>query len=220
MPGVASGSWFPTGFHGHFRSHMRNDIYQEYRREARPEPPHVFEKRIKEQPTNHIFSRHDNRHIFPSSVYVFENGMGKKKMLNARESYNVLRWVPLEKNLEMQTPLLSTYRMDFWEHGPTTEKMPQLIVPRLSSTSYPGIKINRQLFWSPQSRQNLAIDRTHSKVPEQPTLKDSIPKTAHSRTSSSSLRRIVSSPCKRLTVSDCLNWHSQENINQKNIEKE
>ncbi|KAE8612362.1 hypothetical protein XENTR_v10012829 [Xenopus tropicalis] len=194
MPGVASGSWFPTGFHGHFRSHMRNDIYQEYRREARPEPPHVFEKRIK--------------------------GMGKKKMLNARESYNVLRWVPLEKNLEMQTPLLSTYRMDFWEHGPTTEKMPQLIVPRLSSTSYPGIKINRQLFWSPQSRQNLAIDRTHSKVPEQPTLKDSIPKTAHSRTSSSSLRRIVSSPCKRLTVSDCLNWHSQENINQKNIEKE
>ncbi|OCT85881.1 uncharacterized protein C3orf84 [Xenopus laevis] len=219
MPGIASGSWFPTGFHGHFRSHMRNDIYQEYRREARPEPPHVFQKRIKEHSTNHIFSEHDNRHIFPSSVDVFGNGMGKKKILKARESYNIFRWVPLEKELEKQRPLLSTYRMDFWEHGNRTEKIPQLFVPRLngmSSASYAGATTHTQLFPSPQPRQNLTIEHAHSRVPEQTSLKV----TGHPGISSSPLQRTLSAPCRRLTVSDCLTW--QENMHQnsiKNIEK-
>ncbi|XP_069824848.1 uncharacterized protein C3orf84 homolog [Dendropsophus ebraccatus] len=207
MPEAITGTWFPSGFHGHFRSHIRNDICQEYRMEAKPPPPKAFTQRIKEHPAKHIFSRHDNRHIFPSSVFSFENGLGKKKLLKHRESYNFTHWIPLEEDLKRQRPLISTYRMDFWKKDDETGKMvPQILVPRLtraSSASCSGLTSTyRQML---RSHGNLQASQNSSTM-------DITLISNNNRGGAAGLQRAMSAPYKRLTVSDCLVWHTPDSI--------
>ncbi|XP_063797152.1 uncharacterized protein C3orf84 homolog isoform X2 [Pseudophryne corroboree] len=125
MPEAITGSWFPSGFHGHFRSHFRNDISQDYRLEAKPRPPTAFTQRMK--------------------------GLGKKKLLKNRESHNFTQWIPLEEEMRRQRPIISTYRTDFWTLDEKTGKVPQLLVPRLhraTSASYSGLTTYRHMLGS------------------------------------------------------------------------
>ncbi|XP_044158209.1 uncharacterized protein C3orf84 homolog [Bufo gargarizans] len=209
MPAAITGSWFPSGFHGHFRSHIRNDVCQDYRMEARPPPPKAFTQRIKEQPTKHIFSRHDNRHIFPSSVFSFENGLGKKKLLRYRESYNFTHWTPLEEELKRQRPLTSTYRTDFWRKDEETGKVvPQILVPRFNratSASCSGLTTTyRHMLGShgnlPASQNVITTDITL------------ISNSGRTGAAGLSLQRAKSAPYKSLTVSDCLIWRTPDSV--------
>ncbi|KAM3914868.1 ciliary microtubule inner protein 7 [Leptodactylus fuscus] len=207
MPEAITGSWFPSGFHGHFRSHIRNDICQEYRMEARPPPPKAFAQRIKEHPTRHIFSRHDNRHIFPSSVFSFENGLGKKKILKHRESHNFTHWAPLEEELKRQRPLISTYRTDFWRKDDETGKVaPQVLVPRLTratSASCSDLTTTyRHMLRSQNNRQ-----ASHNSTTTEIRL---ICNNSRAGAAGLSLQRAMSAPYKRLTVSDCLIWRTPD----------
>ncbi|XP_068107616.1 uncharacterized protein C3orf84 homolog isoform X2 [Hyperolius riggenbachi] len=211
MPEAITGSWFPSGFHGHYRSNIRNDICQDYRMAARPPPPKAFAQRIRENPAKHTFSRHDNRHIFPSSVFSFENGLGKKKLLQHRESYNFIYWKPLEEQLSRQRPPLSTYRTDFWRLDDEPVNVPQLLVPRLNratSASCPGVTTYRDMM-----RCHVPLQ-----IPERPTLTDS-PQIFNSRagTEGMTLRRAKSAPYNRLTVSDCLTWRMPESAKQESL---
>ncbi|XP_040214526.1 uncharacterized protein C3orf84 homolog [Rana temporaria] len=213
MPVTVTGSWFPSGFHGHFRSHMRNDICQEYRTAARPPPPKAFAQRIKENPVKHTFSRHDNRHIFPSSVFSFENGMGKKKLLQHRESYNFIYWKPMEEELKRQRPLTSTYRTDFWRLDGDPGSAPQLLVPRMNratSASYSEVTTYRDMMRS----------HVHLKTSEPPALTDGppIPNPTRAGTEGLSLRRAQSAPYNRLSVSDCLVWRVPETAKQESAQ--
>ncbi|XP_056380718.1 uncharacterized protein C3orf84 homolog isoform X2 [Hyla sarda] len=214
MPEANTGSWFPSGFHGHFRSHIRNDICQAYRMEAKPPPPKAFSKRIKEHPTKHIFSMHDNRHIFPSSVFSFENGLGKKKLLKHRESYNFTHWVPLEEELKRQKPFISTYRSDFWRKDDETGNVvPQILVPRLTratSASCSGLTTYRQML---RSHSNLQASQNSTTMDI--TL---ISNNSRAGGTGPSLQRSMSAPYKRLTVSDCLVWRTPESIKKENIQ--
>ncbi|KAK3750193.1 hypothetical protein QZH41_015417, partial [Actinostola sp. cb2023] len=56
-----SGSWFNSGFHGHFRSKTRTDFTVPYRERAKPQPPQKFLNLARERSNRHLFSRHDNR---------------------------------------------------------------------------------------------------------------------------------------------------------------
>ncbi|XP_073500938.1 ciliary microtubule inner protein 7 [Phyllobates terribilis] len=209
MPEAITGSWFPSGFHGHFRSHIRNDIYQDYRMEARPPPPKTFTQRITEHPTKHIFSRHDNRHIFPSSVFSFENGLGKKKLLKFRESYNFTHWTPMEEELKRQRPLISTYRTDFWRKDDEKGKVvSQVLVPRLTratSASCSGLTTT----YRHMLRSRGDLHASQNSITTDITL---ISNKTRAGTSGVSLPRAMSAPYKRLTVSDCLVWPSPDRV--------
>ncbi|KAM4722761.1 ciliary microtubule inner protein 7 [Rhinophrynus dorsalis] len=217
MPQAVTGSWFPTGFHGHFRSHVRNDVHQEFRKQARPEPPQAFLQRMKEHPTKHIFSKHDNRQIFPSSVFSFENDMGKRKIIKSRESFNFIHWAPLEEELKRQRPLLSTYRTDFWEINDRKERnTPQILVPRLnrlSSASCPRSTAHRNLLRIQPPRQSITIENFNTQTPQQPKSNNmsNVHNYGHFQSTSTGLQRAWSAPQKRLTVSDCLVWPTPEN---------
>ncbi|KAM9324401.1 ciliary microtubule inner protein 7 [Gastrophryne carolinensis] len=210
MPQAITGSWFPTSFHGHFRSHLRNDICQEYRMAARPKPPEAFTQRMKENPAKHTFSRHDNRHIFPSSVFSFENGLGKKKLLQHRESYNFIYWKPLEEELKRQRPLISTYRTEFWRLNDEPGKVPQVLSPwltRATSTSCSGMTTYRDMM---RNHVNLHTSNHLTMT--------GAPQTYNSRAgiNENLLRRAKSAPCNRIGVSDCLVWHGPESSKQEN----
>ncbi|XP_075688525.1 ciliary microtubule inner protein 7 [Rhinoderma darwinii] len=215
MPEAITGSWYPSGFHGHSRSHIRNDICQEYRMEAKPPPPKAFTQRITEHPTKHIFSRHDNRHIFLSSVFSFENGLGKKKLLKHRESHNFTHWRPLEEELKRQRPLISTYRTDFWRKDDETGKVvPQILVPRMTratSASCSGLTTTYR-----------HMLRSHVNIQSSPnsTTTDTALISNNSRAGSAalSLQRAMSAPYKRLTVSDCLVWRTPDNGKQESFQ--
>ncbi|XP_015761604.1 PREDICTED: uncharacterized protein C3orf84-like [Acropora digitifera] len=56
------GTWFPSGFHGHFRSKSRSEFNIPYRHRAKPVPPEKFLNYAAERSNRHLFSRHDNRH--------------------------------------------------------------------------------------------------------------------------------------------------------------
>ncbi|XP_077307760.1 ciliary microtubule inner protein 7 isoform X2 [Lithobates pipiens] len=187
MPVTVTGSWFPSGFHGHFRSHMRNDICQEYRMAARPPPPKAFAQRIK--------------------------GMGKKKLLQHRDSYNFIYWKPMEEELKRQRPLTSTYRTDFWRVDDDPGSAPQLLVPRMNratAASYSEVTTYRDMM---RSHANLKTSE-HSALTGGPEISNNI----RVGTEGISLRRAKSAPYNRLTVSDCLVWRVPETSKQESVQ--
>ncbi|XP_063283597.1 uncharacterized protein C3orf84 homolog [Pelobates fuscus] len=212
MPGAVAGSWFPSGFHGNFRGHFRNDFYQEYRKEATPQPPHMFVQRMKEPSMKHTFSRHDNRHIFPSSVSSFENGMGKKKVCKTGESSSSIYWTSLEEQ-NRQRPLVSTYRTDFWGVNERSEmKFPQLLVPRfrrLSSALHTENTTYRQMV---QPHQFVSFEIMHKPNTQQSIVKSRSYAFDNSCPGEGKMtNRGRSAPVKLLTVSDCLVWTTPKN---------
>ncbi|ESO99720.1 hypothetical protein LOTGIDRAFT_173558 [Lottia gigantea] len=72
MPSQIVGSWFPSGYHGHFRNKSRNDFVCEYRILAKPQPPEKFLRRSMVPRSNNVFSHHDNRHSFMNDAMIFE----------------------------------------------------------------------------------------------------------------------------------------------------
>ncbi|XP_042309970.1 uncharacterized protein C3orf84 homolog isoform X2 [Sceloporus undulatus] len=80
---------------------------------------------MKETPSKHIFSKHDNRHAFPGSATYFESGLGRKRIEGSLPStHNLIDWIPLKEELQRERPLISSYQADFRSR----EKIPQLLV--------------------------------------------------------------------------------------------
>ncbi|XP_071983824.1 ciliary microtubule inner protein 7 isoform X2 [Engystomops pustulosus] len=177
--------------------------------EARPPPPKAFTQRITEHPTKHIFSRHDNRHVFPSSVFSFENGLGKKKLLKHRESYNFTRWAPLEEDLRRQRPLISTYRTDFWRKDEESGKVaPQILVPRLTRATSASCSDLTTTY------RHMLRSHSNRQASQSATVTEITPISTNSRTGVTGLssQRAMSAPYKRLTVSDCLVWRTPDTV--------
>jgi len=95
------GSWFPTGYHGHFRSKSRQEFTIPYREKAKPPPPTKFLNRSSARSTDHLFSRHDNRNVHSSTMgdleMHFSHGLGRRKPnAGAAQRYKdtsaLLRW--------------------------------------------------------------------------------------------------------------------------------
>ncbi|KAH0630321.1 hypothetical protein JD844_013248 [Phrynosoma platyrhinos] len=131
------GTWHANGFYGNVRSKCRSDYTQEYRKAAQPQPPEIFLKRMKETPSKHIFSKHDNRHAFPGSATYFENGLGRKRIEGSLpNTRNLIDWIPLKEELQRERPLITSYQADFHSR----EKVPQLLVHHASLQAQPLLR--------------------------------------------------------------------------------
>ncbi|XP_064633026.1 uncharacterized protein LOC135491226 isoform X2 [Lineus longissimus] len=123
-----SGSWFPSGFHGHFRSKSRNDFICEYRQLAKPQPPKKFLRRAQENPGRHLFSRHDNRHSFLTDALYFEEGLGRRRIQNDNFAYqrDLLSWRPVMT----VGPNFSQYQVTYRTPNSNQQEIKQLITHR------------------------------------------------------------------------------------------
>ncbi|XP_038068721.1 uncharacterized protein LOC119738068 [Patiria miniata] len=129
----SQGSWFPTGYYGHFRSKSRNDFVNDYRQQAKPSPPEKFCRKLQTRPTAHQFSHHDNRFSFLNTVTSFQDGLGKKKVTHARTSKfrpDFISWVPHAKEIKDGGPVVSVYRETF--RNSETNRVPQILVPAVA----------------------------------------------------------------------------------------
>ncbi|CAG5114930.1 unnamed protein product [Candidula unifasciata] len=122
------GSWFPTGYYGHYRSRARVDFVNEYRQLAKPQPPQRFIQRSLQPADYHLFSIHDNRNSFQCDASYFSQGLGRKRHPDRSGIFdpNILSWPPYRENPKLDRPLTSTYRKDFKKDEPNV----QLLVKR------------------------------------------------------------------------------------------
>ncbi|KAJ8047517.1 hypothetical protein HOLleu_06542 [Holothuria leucospilota] len=136
MGGHSQGSWFSSGYHGHFRSKPRNDFTNRYRQESKPSPPQKFVRRIQDRPSHHNFSHHDNRFSFLNTVTSFQDGLGKKKVTNRNSGKfrpDFIAWIPHAKEIHEAGPLVSIYRET---HGASdSSQLPQILVGSVKKCS-------------------------------------------------------------------------------------
>ncbi|KAH3819145.1 uncharacterized protein LOC127882425 [Dreissena polymorpha] len=129
------GSWFPSGYYGHFRSKSRADFVCEYRQLARPIPPKKFIARSTEPTRRHVFSHHDNREAFLNDALIFQQGLGRRRVPNSTYHFknDFMAWMPEREYVEKtQRPLASTYKQDF------AQSKKQLFIER-PKTSFEGV---------------------------------------------------------------------------------
>lgn len=133
-----TGSWFSSGYHGHFRSKSRTDFICEYRQIAKPHPPKAFLKKAKEQTAKHAFSHHDNRNSFMTDAQYFEQGLGRRRSPTRRYDFdpNFISWHAEKEKIARRRPVSSTYRKNFKQT--VTSNIPQIIVKR-PMTSFEGV---------------------------------------------------------------------------------
>ncbi|XP_059800677.1 uncharacterized protein C3orf84-like isoform X3 [Hypanus sabinus] len=214
---------FPTGYHGHARSKSRNDIFQEYRLQAKPHPPEKLLKRLRESPLKHNFSKHDSQLVFYDGATYMENNKGKyrtKSALGGSSEFkkDLISWIPTHSEGQQEWPIISTYQADFWhQRNPqsTAVMIPQLLVPRvrqLITITHPGVETMqttyRQFYSHCQPNPNIHTNIYTGKVQRMPMEKEATfvyvnprPKLANGRSGPGSSL----SEC--FTVADCLSWN-------------
>ncbi|CAF0902886.1 unnamed protein product [Rotaria sordida] len=114
------GSWFPTGYYGHFRAKSRIDLCNDFRQLARPNPPKKFLDRQNSEASLHKFSQHDNRFKFECDPLVrsTQSGFGRRKLqTNVQGKFDpfFISWIPEnvnEKNY-INNNKITSYANDF-----------------------------------------------------------------------------------------------------------
>ncbi|XP_046568450.1 uncharacterized protein LOC124276843 [Haliotis rubra] len=192
MASEIAGSWFPSGYYGHFRSKSRNDFVCEYRQLAKPQPPEKFYKRAKQPITRHVFSHHDNRHSFLNNALYFEEGLGRKRVTNSTYNFKpeFISWMPEREYVARMRPLASTYKIDFMPE----RQSHQLIVKR-PQTSFEGVATTTYRY----AHGNESPNRDCINAMNNQALMLS--------THSKRLRSKSARPQVRETVASCLSWH-------------
>ncbi|XP_076469591.1 ciliary microtubule inner protein 7-like [Babylonia areolata] len=197
------GSWFPTGYHGHYRSKPRADFLCEYRQLARPEPPDKFIARSLSN--RHSFTKHDNRETFLNDAIIFGKGLGRKRSEKYAPVFNqdFYTWLPLQKEIRASLPNLSTYQTTFTPR--CCLPVPQPIVrSRLTEQSHEADQNGTTIYHSefgvncPHSRQ--VWQRAHPALALSTTNREN------------SARRNPHQP--RESVASCLNWHHPRKTSQ------
>ncbi|XP_053377307.1 uncharacterized protein LOC123529342 [Mercenaria mercenaria] len=138
MTAEIQGSWFPTGYYGHFRSKSRADFICEYRQLARPLPPKKFVVRSKE-PTKNMCSSHDKTSIFNDAI--FPTGLGRRRVPNSTYQFknDFITWMPEREFIEKSYPLTSTYKVDYMSANAKNQlltKRPKTSFEGVPTTSY------------------------------------------------------------------------------------
>ncbi|XP_074645174.1 ciliary microtubule inner protein 7-like [Tubulanus polymorphus] len=136
-----TGTWFPSGYHGHFRSKSRNDFVNEYRQLAKPPPPQRFLRRTQEIAGRHVFSRHDNRQSFLNDALIFEEGLGRRRVKNTtyKAQQDLMTWMPAKKELDRSGPHPTTYQVTYYKPLPIKQivaNRPKSSFGEKSSTTY------------------------------------------------------------------------------------
>jgi len=195
----AIGTWFPSGFHGHFRSKSRLDFLNEYRHLAKPIPPQKFIRRAQARLADHTFSKHDNRNSFMNDALYFEQGLGKRRLENQSTRFhpNLLSWRMNKQpypTASREAPLASTYRVDF--RGARSTPHQQTIVTRPKTSFDEAMPMTTSYRYShdkdnPNQKQLNAMSNQSF--------------TGSMATSSRKLR-VASAPLYRESVASCMSW--------------
>ncbi|XP_004615189.1 uncharacterized protein C3orf84 homolog [Sorex araneus] len=193
------GSWYNSGFYGHYRGQFRSDGAREYRHAAKPKPPAVFLQRCQVPVKQHYFSKHDNRTSYDKGPYWMLQGIGRRKNLqHLWQQHTFLRWAPCELELSQQGPPMSSYRTSF-QKEPGFSDLPQRLVhfvqlqPPTANTTY------QQNFCQPLQDSHCRIDTAQPKALVSP-LPD-LPELPRPRPLQHYLHN---------GVSECLNWSIKE----------
>ncbi|XP_027692940.1 uncharacterized protein C3orf84 homolog [Vombatus ursinus] len=221
MQSALVGSWYNSGFYGHYRGQFKCELAQDYRLAAKPQPPAVFLQRIKE-PGQHLFSKHDNRG-------VFDPGIGKRKAWEKlKKKCNVFDWPP-----EAQGPLVSSYQKDYYQKesgggmdGPILQPLvhylqagaPQsLDFNQIPSTTYQHNFCHKLVSQMPDEKFKKEVSETKEKLgisqiceskeklgispcPTLSALSQALPELPVA------VNRKKAEPFLHFTVSDCLRW--------------
>jgi len=135
------GSWFPSGYYGHYRSKVRTDFVNEYRQLAKPQPPKRFIHRSSQPTAANAFSLHDNRNSFMTDASYFAQGLGKKRHPDRSATFDpdLIAWGPNKIHRHAGRPLTSTYRQDFREEEVNVQKLvkrPKTSFDGMTTTTY------------------------------------------------------------------------------------
>ncbi|XP_078399033.1 uncharacterized protein LOC144681304 [Cetorhinus maximus] len=196
MAGAITGTWFPTGFHGHTRSKSRNDIFQEYRQQAKPPPPEKLIKRLRNKAKSRAKTAFGRSNEF------------KKDLIS---------WVPIQTERQQQWPLISTYKADFWHHRnpqSTAVMVPQLLVPRarpLITAAHPRSEMMqttyRQFYSHCQPNPNVHTNVFTGEVRSTPMEKEATFVYVNPKPQPANRKwRARPSLPQCFTVADCLSW--------------
>ncbi|XP_061474863.1 uncharacterized protein C3orf84 homolog [Rhineura floridana] len=186
---------------------------------------------MKETPSKHIFSKHDNRHAFPGSATYFENGLGRRRIEGSLpNTHNLIDWIPLKEELQRERPLISSYQSDYR----TRDKVPQVLLhhshvqgqplQRTPSTTYqhtyrsyclrePILRAvkEQEVAKDPDPKEPELIKPASSElaapISSEPTATDTST-TTEALASGPFSGRSAAYKRPRLTVSDCLHWHN------------
>lgn len=136
-----AGSWFPSGYYGHYRSKVRTDFVNEYRQLAKPQPPNRFIRRASQPASTHQFSIHDNRNSFMSDASFFEQGLGRRRHPERSGIFDpdFIAWTPDRIPRNSGRPFTSTYRKDFRNQELNVQKLvkrPKSSFDRTLTTTY------------------------------------------------------------------------------------
>ncbi|CAF0905473.1 unnamed protein product [Didymodactylos carnosus] len=132
------GSWYSSGYHGHFRSKSRLELSSYFRELAKPKAPKIFSERQNSEAVKHPFSKHDNRFKFESDPLVrgSQAGFGKRKADNSlRGQFDPLfiAWLPKgNESKRTELPKHTAYQDDYSHDGVSkllsTTQIPQEII--------------------------------------------------------------------------------------------
>ncbi|XP_077983296.1 uncharacterized protein LOC144438137 [Glandiceps talaboti] len=232
MAASTQGSWFSSGFHGHFRSKTRNDFVNEYRQQAKPSPPLKFVKRLSEKPTAHQFSNHDNRFSFLNTVTSFQDGLGKKKISGKQTGIfhpDFISWVPHAREIREAGPTVSSYRNDFKDSPKAPVQQILINSVRRPNTASPIVPqppiddrpittyrfVHRHLQPNPKVNTNMNTGEIETNpvpyIKSNPYINTKIPsvydRQRHPGLTKLRRSRAVSAPPLRESVAMCLQWY-------------
>jgi len=205
------GSWFPSGYHGHFRNKSRTTVVNEYRQKARPNPPEIFHRRFREIRAKNPFTSHDNRTALILDAMSFGEGVGKKRVdskFASRYQPDFFNWAG-DRGLDQG--YISVNQITYNGGSPSPSRkvfMPEPSGEKSSLTnpnstyrlSYGHTPVNSRFHFTPaataQVKPNMELPpMTARQLNPKPS---SDPKLAKMRTKSA--------PPKSSTVQDCLIW--------------
>jgi len=186
------GSWFPSGYHGHYRSRVRTDYVNEYRQLAKPQPPMRFIHRSSQPSATHKFSLHDNRNSNMSDASYFAQGLGKKRHPDRSSTFDpdFMAWTPNRHRHNTGRPLTSTYRRDFR----LEEQNIQKIVKRPKTSFDLNLTTTYRTCHGPDSPNKDLINAMNN---------ESLMLTAVSRQRQAKMRPSD----RRETVASCMSWY-------------
>ncbi|XP_049633653.1 LOW QUALITY PROTEIN: uncharacterized protein C3orf84 homolog [Suncus etruscus] len=201
MKSYIVGSWYNSGFYGHYRGQFRSDGAQEYRLAAKPQPPDLFLQRCQEPVRQHYFSKHDNRTSYDKGPYWMLQGIGRRKDLQQLwQQHNFLRWAPCELELSQQRPHVSSYQTSFQKKTGFSD-FPQRLVHFIQLQTPSIYTTYQQNFCHPFRDGHYGINEVQPKTLDPTTPLSNLPDIP---------RRKQLQHYFHNGVSECLNWSIKE----------
>lgn len=223
MASEVIGTWYPSGYHGHYRSRTRTDVLNEYRQKAKPVPPEIFHRRLKDIRLRNPFTSHDNKSALILDASGFGQGVGKKKVdtrCSSKYQPEFFAWVP-ERHLPDTHQLMSVNQVSYTGGSPiprrkvllsaSKETKEQEDVPNSTyRVTYGSCKTTPSTRFgvTPSATPQVAVSFSAAPPDLPPMTANQLGGNRTSKVATVQARsRTKSAPVRSLSVQDCMIWH-------------